>query len=141
MTGTFLTTNERYVTPIPREADYIPIIPIVEEGEAPHAPLTQALQTKLREGAFEGRRKAVEKQKSDERMIWPLMLKLMSPASQSKVREDPDFEDAFVHLDCIRLFIRRSHLTHIFGNGDPMREVNIQEQESRYAALKQGDRE
>jgi hypothetical protein len=143
MTGTFLTTNERYVIPIPREADYIPIIPDVEEGEAPHAPLTQALQTKLREGAFEGRRKAVEKQKSDERMIWPLMWKLMSAASQSKVREDPDFEDAFLHLDCIRLwdFIRRSHLTHIFGNGDPMREVNIGEQESRYAALKQGDRE
>ena len=117
--------------------------PIVEEGEAPHAPLTQALQIKLREGAFEGRRKAVEKQKSDERTIWPLLWKLMSPASQSKVRADPDFEDAFLHLDRIRLwdFIRRSHLTHIFGNGDPMREVNIQEQEFRYAALKQGDRE
>jgi Zinc knuckle len=143
MTGTFLTTNERYVIPIPREADYIPILPDVEEGEAPHAPLTQALQTKLREGAFEGRRKAVEKQKSDERMIWPLMWKLMSAASQSKVREDPDFEDAFLHLDCIRLwnFIRRSHLTHIFGNSDPMREVNIGEQEARYAALKQGERE
>jgi Zinc knuckle len=67
----------------------------------------------------------------------------MSAASQSKVREDPDFEDAFLHLDCIRLwnFIRRSHLTHIFGNSDPMREVNIGEQEARYAALKQGERE
>ena len=130
-------------TDFQRGRDYLPIIPDVEEGEAPHAPLTQALQTKLREGAFEGRRKAVEKQKSDERMIWPLMWKLVSSASQSKVREDPDFEDAFLHLDCIRLwdFIRRSHLTHIFGNGDPMREVNIGEQESRYAALKQGDRE
>ena len=47
MTGTFLTTNERYVIPIPREADDIPIIPNDDKGEVSHAPLTQALQAKL----------------------------------------------------------------------------------------------
>ena len=143
MTGIFFTTNTRYVHPIPREQDYIPDMPDAEEGEDPLPPFTVALTNKLREGAFEGRRKAVEKQKSDERTIWPFMWSRMSPASQSKVKEDPDFEDAYLNLDCVRLwgFIRRTHLTHIFGDGDPLREINIQEQESRYSNLKQEERE
>jgi hypothetical protein len=37
--------------------------------------------------------------------------------------------------------IRRTHLTHIFGVEDPMREMNILEQETRFAALRQGERE
>jgi hypothetical protein len=67
----------------------------------------------------------------------------MSAGSQSKVREEPDFEEAFLNVDCVRLwnFIRRTHLTHVFGDGDQMRIVNIQEQEARYSELKQGDRE
>jgi hypothetical protein len=71
-------------------------------------------------------------------MIWDKC----SPASQSKIREDPDFEDACLALDPVRLwgFIRRTHLTHIFGDGDPMVEVNIQEQLARFASLKQGER-
>ena len=67
----------------------------------------------------------------------------MSPASQSKVKEDPDFDNAYFHLDCVRLwgFIRRSHLTHIYWDGDPMRELNMQEQENKYSDLRQEDRE
>ena len=143
MTGTFFTTNKRYVQPIPREEDYIPQIPEPEDGEAPVGPISASLTSKLREGAFEGRRKAVERQRSDERTIWPFMWSRMSPASQSKVREDPDFEDAYLNLDCVRLwdFIRRSHLTHIYGEGDPMRELNIQEQENKYHDLRQDERE
>ena len=38
-------------------------------------------------------------------------------------------------------FVRRTHLTHIYGDGDPMVQVNIQEQESRFADLRQADRE
>ena len=133
MTGTFLSTNVRYVHPIPLEADYVPQLPVPAEGEPAIPPLTAALITKLREGAFEGRRKAVEKQRNDEMTIWPFMWSRMSPASQSKVKENPDFENAYLHLDCVRLwdFIRRSHLTHIYGEGDPMRELNIQEQENK----------
>ena len=33
------------------------------------------------------------------------------------------------------------NLTHIYGDDDPMVQVNIHEQETRYAELKQGDRE
>ena len=64
MTGTFFTTNTRYIHPIPREVDYVPQLPVAGEGEVQIPPLTQALTLKLREGAFEGRRKAVEKQKN-----------------------------------------------------------------------------
>jgi hypothetical protein len=72
-------------------------------------------------------------------MLWVKM----SAASQSKGREDPEFKTAKENLDCILLWeiIRKSHLTHTFGIGDPMREINVSEQESRYANLKQGDRE
>ena len=49
----------------------------------------------------------------------------------------------FFLRDCVQLwgFIRRTHLTHIYGDDDPMVQVNIHEQETRYAELKQGDRE
>jgi hypothetical protein len=143
MTGTFFATNMRYEHPIPTEADYVPVIPIAAVGEIQIPPITAALTLKLREGAFEGRRRAMDKQRTDERLIWPLMWSKMSPASQSKVKEDPDYENAYLNLDCVRLwgFIRRTHLTHIFGDGDPLREINIQEQESRYSNLRQDDRE
>ena len=70
-------------------------------------------------------------------MLWVKM----SAASQSKVREDPEFKTAKESLDCILLceITRKSHLTHTFGIGDPMRDINVSEQESRYANLKQGD--
>jgi hypothetical protein len=67
----------------------------------------------------------------------------MSLASQSRVREEEDFEEAYLALDCVKLWelIRRTHLTHIYGVEDPMKEMNILEQETRFAALKQGERE
>jgi hypothetical protein len=37
--------------------------------------------------------------------------------------------------------IRRIHLSHIYGVEDPMKEMNVLEQESRFAALHQGERE
>ena len=52
LTGTFFTTNIRYLPPIPDEADYIPAFPEPAEGVAPHPPLPAGLITKLREGAL-----------------------------------------------------------------------------------------
>jgi hypothetical protein len=43
MTGTFFTTNMRYVHPIPREKDYIPLLPVAADGELPLPPITQAI--------------------------------------------------------------------------------------------------
>jgi Zinc knuckle len=37
--------------------------------------------------------------------------------------------------------IRATHLMHIFGAGDPMKEVNSLEQEIRFSSMRQGDRE
>jgi hypothetical protein len=81
--------------------------------------------------------------KSNERTVWPLMWKRMSLASQSRVRKEVDFEEAYLALDCVKLseLIRRIHLTHIYGVEDPMKEMNILEQETRFSALKQGERE
>ena len=99
--------------------------------------------SKLREGAYEGRRKAMAQQKEAEKKIWPLMWVKMSPASQSRVREEAGYALARSNLDCVRLwgFIRETHLTHVFGVGDPNREVNTLEQEIRFASLRQGERE
>jgi hypothetical protein len=94
LTGTFFTTNIRHVPPIPDEADYIPAFPEAVEGVAPHPPLPAGLITKLREGAFEGRRKAMQTQRADESTIWPMMGSRMSLASKCKVKEEADFEDA-----------------------------------------------
>ena len=108
-----MQTNERYTQPAVLEADYVPEI---EEGAAA---IPAALLNKLREGAFEGRRRAVAQQKSDEQKIWSLMWAKMSPASQSKVQECEGYEDALLLRDCVLLweFIRRTHLTHIYGDG------------------------
>ena len=99
--------------------------------------------SKLREGAYEGRRKSMEAQKEIHKKIWPMMWVKMSPSSQSRVKEEEGYALARAKLDCVRLwgFIRETHLTHVFGVGDPNREVNALEQETRFAALKQGERE
>ena len=169
MTGMFFSTNRHYVQPYPREEDYNPTFQTVdiddptagieneedEDGSVdpddvmigpqlpPLVPIvySEALIDKLRAGAFEGRRKAVEAQRTDEQKLWSLMWSRMSPGSKSKVREEPEFESCRLRLDSVQLweFIRRSHLTHIYG--DSMRAVNIHEQTLRYNYLRQGERE
>ena len=167
MTGMFFSTNESYVHPFPREEDYNPaIVPgaagaeEVEEDEEedendddeeeeelapvePHVVYSPALIEKLMANAFEGRRKAIELQRVNEQKLWPLMWSRMSTGSKSKVREEPGFEAARMRLDSVKLweYIRRSHLTHIYGEDDSMRAVNIHEQTIRYNYLRQGDRE
>ena len=103
----------------------------------------EKLIAKLREGAYESRRKTIQSISEDERKIWPMMWVRMSPASQCRVREEEGFEDAKLNLDCVRLwgFIRETHLTHIFGVGDPQREVNALEQEIRFSSMRQGEKE
>jgi hypothetical protein len=53
--------------------------------------LPVALVAKLREGAYEGRRKAMAQQKADEQKVWSIMWTKMSPASQSKIQEMENF--------------------------------------------------
>ena len=67
----------------------------------------------------------------------------MSEASQSRVREEAAFNEAYQTLDCVQLWtlIRRTHLTHAFGDGDPMAVVNTQAQEARYFSMKQNEKE
>ena len=91
---------------------------------------TEQFINKLRTGAYDRRLKAMEQQRLDEGKMWALMWDLMSQASQSKVREDPRFEAARLSLDSIRLWriIRRSHLTHMFGDHDNMTSINLHDQ-------------
>ena len=67
----------------------------------------------------------------------------MSTGSKSKVRVEPGFEAARLRLDSVKLweYIRRSHLTHIYGEDDSMRAMNVHEQTIRYNYLRQGERE
>ena len=103
----------------------------------------EKILSKVREGAHESRRKAVLSIEDNEKKIYPMMWMRMSPASQSRVREEEGFEEVRLTLDCVSLwgFIRATHLTHIFGAGDPMKEVNCLEQEIRFSSMRQGERE
>lgn len=67
----------------------------------------------------------------------------MSEASQSKVRQENDFGAERDTLNCVQLWllIKRAQLTHIYGAGDPMAEVNAVHQETKYSSMRQGDRE
>ena len=115
-----------------------PVLPAV-----PPEIFTEKFINKLREGAYDRRQKAIELQEVNETKIWALMWSRMSPSSQSKVREDPKFESARRSLDSVKLwkFIRRSHLTHMYGEDDTMSAVNLHDQQLRYNSLRQGDRE
>jgi hypothetical protein len=100
---------------------------VVEQPEAVPVPTLPeatrlALINKLREGAYEGRRKKQEAALLGLRKMWSKTWVRMSPQSQSKVREETGFDKACLELDSIKLwtYIRKSHLTHTFGEDDEM---------------------
>jgi hypothetical protein len=126
LTGAFFTTNERYVPLFPVEGEYAPPSDsddddksdvIDEEVEAQKSEedreraaeerrvsarkARDKLTGKLRELAFEARRKDVAQITKDQRLIYPMLWVKMSAASQSKVREDPEFKITKENLDCI----------------------------------------
>ena len=105
--------------------------------------VAERARIKFREDDYIQRKKDLKAQKEHERTVYPMMWRRMSPASQSRVREEEDYEQAYLTLDCVLLWalIRKTHLTHIFGDTDPMNDVNMHEQESKYNSLRQGERE
>lgn len=119
-----------------------PVPPPVPPPVLPEATMI-ALVNKLREGAYEARRKMQQAADQSLRKMWSKTWVRMSTQSQSKVREEPGFERACLALDSIQLwgYIRKSHLTHIFGDDDEMSAVNIHDQAKRYNDMKQGDKE
>jgi hypothetical protein len=64
----------------------------------------------------------------------------MSSASLAKVSEFSGYEDAKASRDVIKLwrFIRRSHLTHVYGQSDNLSAVNNNDQLIRFENLRQG---
>ena len=98
---------------------------------------------KFLEDDYIQRKNGLKAQKVNERTAYPMMWKCMSAASQSRVREVEDFEQAYMTLDCVLLWalIRKTHLTHIYGDTDPMNDVNMHDQENKYNSLRQGERE
>lgn len=105
--------------------------------------ITAALATKLLEDCYQSRNKNIVQQRLNEQKIWSIIWCKMSPASQSKVQEEAGYEEALLENDCVRFweFIRRTHLTHIYRAGDPMAHFNVQEQDLRYSALEQDEKE
>ena len=100
-------------------------------------------RTKFKEDDYIQRKRDLQTQRKNERTMYPMMWKRMSLASQSRVKEEEEFKTAYLTLDCVLLWtlIRKTHLTHMFGDEDPMQEFNQQEQESKYGLLSQGERE
>jgi hypothetical protein len=104
---------------------------------------TKSLIAKMRENAYEARRKKIELQELNLTKLWPFVTSQMSSASLAKVREFSGYEDAKASRDVIKLwrFIRRSHLTHVYGQSDNLRAVNINDQLIRFGNLRQGQHE
>ena len=99
-------------------------------------------RAKYKEEDYLQRKRDLKAQKEHERTIFPMMWKRMSTDSQSRVREEEGYCTAYITLDCVLLWtlIRRTHLTHMFGDTDPMKEINQHNQESKYGMMRQGDR-
>ena len=104
---------------------------------------TLRLIAKMRENAYEARRKKVELQELNMTKLWPFVVGQMSSASLAKVREFAGYEEAKISRDVVKLwrYIRRSHLTHMYGSSNTMRAVNINDQLIKFGNLRQGDRE
>ena len=100
-------------------------------------------RAKYREEDYIQRQRDLKTQKENERTVYPMMWKRMSPSSQNRVKEEEEYRTAYMTLDCVLLWtlIRKTHLTHMYGDSDPMKEVNRHEQESKYGAMRQGERE
>ena len=105
--------------------------------------IAEKATAKFHEDDYIQRKKDLKAQKENERTVYPMMWKRMSPASQNGVREEEEYEQAYLTLDCILLWslIRKTQLTHIFEDSDPMNDVNMHEQENKYNSLRQGERE
>ena len=120
---------------------------VVQQEAVPLPDMTEAARValikKLREGAFEARRKRQEAALLGLRKMWSKTWVRMSPESQSKVREDPGFKKACLDLDSIKLwtYIRKTHLTHIHGDNEETTYANIHDQSVKYNNLRQGDKE
>ena len=100
-------------------------------------------RAKYREEDYIQRQRDLKTQKESERTVYPMMWKRMSPSSQNRVKEEDEYRTAYMTLDCVLLWtlIRKTHLTHMYGDSDPMTEVNRHEQESKYGAMRQCERE
>ena len=100
-------------------------------------------RAKLREEDYIQRKRDLKSQKENERTMYPMMWKRMSVASQTRIREEPNFREAYMTLDFIMLWtiIRKTHLTHLHGSDDLTMEINQQRLESKYGSMRQGERE
>ena len=104
---------------------------------------SEKARAKFREDDYIQRKRDLKSQKVIERTLYPMMWRRMSPASQTRVREEERYHEAYMTLDCIMLWemIRKTHLTHMFGDDDPMMEINQHQQERKYGSMRQGERE
>ena len=136
--GMFFTTDERYIIPFPTEANYnpayiAPVPPLAEDEDDQelaaelHAEAVAAHQAavaelpvvsaaalaKFRDAALDRRSKEMYNQSLNEEKLFSLLWGRMSTASQSAVRQDPEFETARQDLDAVALWklIKSSHLS------------------------------
>ena len=61
-------------------------------------------KAKFREDDYIQRKWDIKLQYANERTMYPMMWKRMSVASQSRVREEDDYEQAYMTLDCVLLW-------------------------------------
>jgi hypothetical protein len=95
--------------------------------------------SKMREGRHDRRLKLLEttKENVQKHILW------CGHACHLLLRAEFEKKRNSRKLDCVLLwgFILETHLTHIFGVGDPMKVVNALEQLRRFPGMRQGERE
>ena len=67
--ATFLTTNVRFVYPLPREEDFLVAYPAGPD-DLPPLVMSAALIADCKKDAFTGRQRDIRKQKENDKMIW-----------------------------------------------------------------------
>ena len=77
----------RYVYPLPIEEDFLVAYPAGPDDPRPLL-MSAALIADCKKNAFTGRQRDIRKQRENEKMIWGFLRQRMSPASQSKVKEE-----------------------------------------------------
>lgn len=68
------------------------------------------------------------------------MWEIMTQTSQNRVKEDAGYREIRQQRDCVGLWtlLRRTHLTYMYGDGHPLLEMYMADQENKYTWIKQG---
>jgi hypothetical protein len=123
-------------------ADYMPVEGLDFDGNEP-VPFTAPAIARMREAAVISRNKENAKLVSKRPMLYAYLMEHLSSDSTVVVASHSDYEDAHRNSDPKLLWdiIVYTHLTHVNGAGPELAELVRDDQQERFASMKQTNRE